>query len=82
MVEVTGEGRACIPVGLTKTWDGLVNYTKCIWKVEKKSKKKPWLDLGCLEPAAIWFTLECLQSLPGGQAISYSYFHVFVSIGP
>jgi len=25
MVELTGEGRACIPVGLTKTWDGLVN---------------------------------------------------------
>jgi len=24
-VELTGEGRACIPVGLTKTWDGLVN---------------------------------------------------------
>jgi len=31
MVELTGEGRACIPVGLTKTWDGLVNWTKCVW---------------------------------------------------
>jgi len=31
MVELTGEGTACIPVGLTKTWDGLVNWTKCVW---------------------------------------------------
>jgi len=25
--QLTGESRACIPVGLTKTWDGLVNWT-------------------------------------------------------
>jgi len=25
MMELTGEGRACIPVGLTKTQDGLIN---------------------------------------------------------
>jgi len=36
MVELTGEGKACIPVGLTKTWNGLVNWTKCVWKVEEK----------------------------------------------
>jgi len=35
MVELTGEGRACIPVDLTKTWDGLVNWRKCVWKVEE-----------------------------------------------
>jgi len=31
-------GRACIPVGLTKTWNGLVNWTKCVWKVEERRK--------------------------------------------
>jgi len=35
MIESTGEGRACIPVGPTRTWDGLLNWTKCDWKVEK-----------------------------------------------
>jgi len=54
MVELTGEGRACIPVGLTQTWDGLIN---CVWKVEE-GRKRPWLDLGSLEPAAIRFMLE------------------------
>jgi len=39
MVELTGEGKACIPVGLTKTWDGLINWTKCVWKVEERRKK-------------------------------------------
>jgi len=38
MMELTGECRACIPVGPTRTWDGLLNWTKCVWKVEKKNR--------------------------------------------
>jgi len=30
----TGEGRACIPLGLIKTWDDLIKWTKYIWKVD------------------------------------------------
>jgi len=37
MTELTGEGRACIPVGLMNTWDGLINWTKCVWKVMFKA---------------------------------------------
>jgi len=78
MVALTGEGRACIPVGLTKTWDGLINWTKCVWKVEERRKNLDWtwaasnLDLRS----------NAYRSLPGGQVISSSYFHVFLSIGP
>jgi len=42
--------------------DGLINWTKWVWKVGKRRlEKNPWLDLGSLKPAAIWFTLECLH---------------------
>jgi len=50
MVELTGEGRACIPVGLTKTWDGLVNWTKCVWKVEEKILTGPGQPRTCSHP--------------------------------
>jgi len=51
MVELTGEGRACIPVGLTKTWNGLVIWTKCVWKVEERRKN---LDLHQGELPSDW----------------------------
>jgi len=44
MMDFTGKGGACILVGLTKTEDGLINWTKCVWKEEK--------SLGSLELAA------------------------------
>jgi len=66
MVRWTGEGRSCIPVRLTRTWDGLINWTKSIWKVEER----PWAASN-LQPSnlcsnayrltAIQFTLKCLQ---------------------
>jgi len=46
IVELTGEGRACIPVGLTKTWDGLIKNKVCL--KSRRKKKKHWLDLGSL----------------------------------
>jgi len=33
MMKLTGEGKACILAGLTKTKDSLINWIKCVWKV-------------------------------------------------
>jgi len=33
-----------IPVGLIKTWDGIINWTKRVWKEEKK----PWVMHHCI----------------------------------
>jgi len=59
MMELTGEGRACIPVGLIKTYNGLSkSWTKCVWKVEKEEKTHDltWAAfmLECLQVAARW----------------------------
>jgi len=50
MVELTGEGIACISVGLTKTWDGLVIWIKCVWKVEEKTLTWPGQPRTCSHP--------------------------------
>jgi len=51
MMKLTDEGRACIPVGLTKTWDGLINWkntTRDItMKMQWKTHDNPCNVSGC-----------------------------------
>jgi len=68
MMELTGEGRACIPVGLWSTEQSV--FEKCVWKVEERRKNLTGPGPGLHSNA--------YRSLPGGQVISSSYFHVFV----
>jgi len=74
-MEFTGEGRACIPVGLIK-----INWTMCVCKIEEKiydyqvASDLQQSDLAMLE--------RLLESATGGHVISSFYFHIFVPIGP
>jgi len=78
VVELTDEGWACIPVGLTKSLGGLINWTYCVWK-EEKILDWTWAASN-LQPSDL--RSNAYRRLPGGQVISSFSFYVFVSIGP
>jgi len=64
MIDLTGEGRAYIPVGLCEVLRRpkmvcLTEYKVCL-KTRGK-KKKSMTGPGQLEPAVIQFMLKCLQ---------------------
>jgi len=81
MIEVTGKGRACIPEGLTKAQDVLVQLNKVCLKSRRRKKNSM---TGPGQPRTCSHPIYARTFTGVHQAVRYfssCYFCVLVSIG-